>query len=151
MIRTTVTGGVDQGAADLAEDARRMLVELDREVPGASALTAECRPPLDVFETGTDLEVVIDVPGVPTENLRVAIRRNTLVIVGAKVSPVSAGDGRYHLAERSYGRFARAIRLAGAFDGTRARATASAGELRVTLPRLDDRRGSMLVIPVERA
>ena len=46
MISSTVTAGLDQDAADLADDARRLLVELDREVPGVSALTAECRPPL---------------------------------------------------------------------------------------------------------
>jgi HSP20 family protein len=146
-----VKSGLDQDAVDLADDARRMLVELDREVPGAATLTAECRPPLDVFETATDLEVVVDVPGVPPECLRVAIRRNTLVVVGAKLAASGDVDGRCHLAERSYGRFARAIRLAGAVDVTRARAAAAAGELRVTLPRLEDRRGSMLVIPVERA
>ena len=54
-------GTVD--AADLALEARRLLSELDREVPGASALNAECRPPLDVVETATSIEVVVDVPG----------------------------------------------------------------------------------------
>lgn len=142
---------LNQDAADLAEDARRLLIELDRDVPGAAALTAECRPPLDVFETPEALEIMVDVPGVPPEWLRVAIRRNTLVVVGAKVTPPGDADMRYHLAERSYGHFARAVRLAGAIDATRARATASSGELRVTLPRLDDRRGSVLMIPVERA
>jgi HSP20 family protein len=146
-----VAGGLNQDAVELAEDARRLLIEVDRDVPGAAALTAECRPPLDVFETADVLEIVVDVPGVPAEHLRVAIRRNTLVVVGAKVAPPGDPDGRYHLAERSYGRFARAVRLAGAIDATGARATAAAGELRVTLPRLDDRRGSVLVIPVERA
>lgn len=146
-----MTTGTNQDALDLAEDARRLLLELDREVPGAATLTAECRPPLDVFETPTDLEVVVDVPGIPAEFLRVAIRRNTLVVVGAKVTPPGDPETRYHLAERSYGRFARAVRLAGAVDGTRARAMAAAGELRVTLPRLDDRRGSVLMIPVEHA
>jgi HSP20 family protein len=104
-----------------------------------------------VFETPTDLEIVVDVPGVAPDCLRVAVRRNTLVVVGAKIAAASDADARYHLAERSYGRFARAIRLAGAVDATRARAAAADGELRVTLPRLEDRRGSMLVIPVERA
>lgn len=134
---------------DLADDARRLLTELDRDVPGASTLTAECRPPLDVLETATALEIVVDVPGVRAESLRVAIRRSTLLIVGAKLSPPADFDVRYHLAERSYGRFARAVRLAGAIDATRARATAAGGELRVVLPRLDDRRGSVFMIPVD--
>jgi HSP20 family protein len=141
----------NQDALDLADDARRLLLELDREVPGAAALKAECRPPLDVLETAATFEIVLDVPGVPPEFLRLAIRRNTLVVVGAKVARQSEADSRYHLAERSYGRFARAVRLADAIAPAGARATATAGELRVTLPRREDRRGSVFVIPVERA
>jgi HSP20 family protein len=140
----------DQDAADLADDARRLLVELDREVPGAAALNAECRPPLDVLETPAAIEVVVDVPGVPPESLRVAIRRSTLLVVGAKVAQPATGASRFHLAERSYGRFARAVRLGGAFDAQRAKAVATGGELRVILPRLDDRRGQVFVVPVER-
>ena len=137
-------------ALELAEDARRLLLELDREVPGASTLSAECRPPLDVLETAEAVEIVVDVPGVPPESLRIAIRRSTLLIVGAKVSQAPDANARFHLAERSYGRFARAVRLAGALDASRARATAAAGELRVVLPRLEERRGRVLTIAVER-
>jgi HSP20 family protein len=140
-----------QDAVDLADDARQLLIELDREVPGASALTAECRPALDVLETATALEIVVDVPGVPAASLRVAIRHATLLVVGAKVTPAADTESRYHLAERSYGRFARAVRLTGAVDATHARARVAAGELRIVLPRLNDRRGSVLQIPVERA
>ena len=136
---------------ELADDARRLLLELDRDVPGAATLTAECRPPIDVYETPEALEVVIDVPGVAPEFLRVAVRRSTLVVVGAKLTPPTELEACYHLAERSYGRFARAIRLAGSIDASAARASASGGELRVRLPRLDDRRGLVHRIPVERA
>jgi HSP20 family protein len=145
----TVTDLFHQEAADLADDARRLLIELDRDVPGVAAVNAECRPPLDVLETATAVEVVIDVPGVPPESLRVAVRRSTLLVVGAKLA-VSNGTVRHHLAERSYGRFARAVRVSGAFDARRARAVASRGQLRVILPRIDERRGSVLMIAVDR-
>jgi HSP20 family protein len=147
----TVTDLLHQDAADLAEDARRLLLELDREVPGVASLSAECRPPLDVVETSAAVEVVIDLPGVPASAIRVAIRRSTLLIVGAKQGPPIDSSARFHVAERSYGRFARAVRLGGAFDASRARAVTQGGQLRVILPRLDDRRGRVLVIPVERA
>ncbi len=57
---------------------------------------------------------------------------------------------RFHLAERSYGRFARAVRIGGAFDASRATAHASAGQLRVILPRIEERRGQVVVIAVQR-
>ena len=150
MMGINVPSDFNQEAAELADDARRLLLELDRDVPGASTLTAECRPPIDVYETADALEVVIDVPGVPAEFLRVAVRRSTLVVVGAKLTPRTESDARYHLAERSYGRFARAVRLTGALDASGAKASAGGGELRVTLPRVEDRRGLVHRIPVER-
>jgi HSP20 family protein len=147
--RDIVTDVFQQDAADLAEDARRLLVELDREVPGVAAVSAECRPSIDVLETASSVEVVVDVPGVPPESMRVAIRRSTLLVVGAKLATGIDPTARFHLAERSYGRFARAVRIAGAFDASRARATAAAGELRVVLPRVEDRRGQVVIIPVD--
>jgi HSP20 family protein len=138
-------------AQDLAEDARQLLAEIDDNVAAASRATADCRPPVDVFETTSGLEVVVDIPGVAADSLRVVVRRSTLLVVGAKLAGATDQAARYHLAERSYGRFARAVRISGAFDGAQARAVTSAGQLRITLPRLEDRRGRVLRIPVERA
>ena len=136
-------------AADLAEDARQLLNELDREVPGVANINAECRPPLDVLERTSTVEVVVDIPGVPADSLRVVIRRNTLLIVGAKPPTPAGTDVRFHLAERAYGRFARAVRLSGAFDASRARATTEAGQMRIVLPRMEDRRGRLYTVPVD--
>ena len=47
----------------------------------------------------------------------------------------------YHLVEREFGRFARAVRVTGAFDVAQARATVENGELVVVLPKLPERRG----------
>ena len=92
----------------------------------------------------------MDVPGVPTDAVRVAVRGNTLLVVGRKPTDALETTARFHLAERSYGRFARAVRLDGAFDGSRARASLTGGQLRISLPLLADRRGRVFSIPVER-
>ncbi len=133
----------------LADDARRLLDELDRDVPGASLSSGECRPALDIIETANGAEVIVDVAGVPAAALRVAIRRDTVLVVGAKLAQTSPPDVRFHLAERSYGRFARAVRVSGAFDAKRAKAIVADGLLRVVLPRIDDRRGHLIHIEVE--
>jgi HSP20 family protein len=138
-----------EGAGDLIEDARRLLLDIDRELPGTASLTADCRPPVDVMETATSLEVVVDLPGVSPRRLRVAIRRGVLLIVGSKPTGPVETNARFHLAERGYGRFARAVRLGGVFDGRGARATISGGQLRVVLPLIEERRGRLLSIPVE--
>ena len=135
----------------LADDARRLLEELDRDVPGAAQSSGECRPALDIVETTDATEVVVDLPGLAPASLRVALRRDTVLVVGAKLPPASTGDARFHLAERSYGRFARAVRVAGAFDASRAKAILEAGILRIVLPRIEDRRGRLIRIDVETA
>lgn len=138
-----------QEAANLAEDAKRLLLELDRDVPGAATSSGECRPSIDILETASTVEVVVDVAGVPKDALRVAIRRDTVLVVGAKLGLPSPAS-RIHVAERSYGRFARAVRIGRAIDSRLARAVVANGQLRVTLPRVDDRRGVLIDVPVER-
>lgn len=139
------------GAAELAEEARRLLTEIDGEHPAASTATADCRPALDVIETATSIDVLLDIPGVPPDMVRIVVKRNTLLVVGAKPSVFDPMRTRLHIAERAYGRFARVVRLHGAFDAARARAVVRDGQLRISLPVLAERRGGVLVIPVERA
>lgn len=112
--------------------------------------TAECRVPVDVVETSVGIEVILDLVGVEAEAVHVVIARDTLLITGVKRPAVCEhqGDATFHVAERVFGRFARAVRLAGAFDVARADATLRAGELRVTLPRIEERRGREHRIPV---
>ena len=110
---------------------------------------AECTPPLDVIETASGLELLIDLPGVPAAGIEIVFADNVLMIAGEKLPAVCQHDGAgFHMAERAFGRFARAIRVEGAFDAGRATASLSHGELRVVLPRIDERRGSEIRIPV---
>ena len=104
---------------------------------------------MDVLETAEAIEVILDVPGAHESSLKVALSQNLLVISGEK-HPARCSHDRaaFHLAERSFGRFARAVRLTGAFDTSRATAVLRGGELRVTLPRIDERRGTEHVIAV---
>ena len=132
---------------DLGEEARRLLDLLEREKSGSAA--GECVPPLDVIETATTVEILLDLPGVAADDIQVVFGRGVLVIGGRKLPPgCEHGDAAFHLAERAFGSFARAVRLTGAFDAGRATATLSAGELRIVLPRIEERRGRELRIPV---
>jgi HSP20 family protein len=110
---------------------------------------AEFTPPLDVIETSGGVLVTMDVAGVTADSVKVMFVRNTLVIVGQK-RPAACEDRQatFHLAERAFGRLARGVRLAGAFDVGRADATLKDGELRVQLPRIAERRGGEIRIRV---
>lgn len=111
--------------------------------------TPECTPPFDILETATGIEILMDLPGVSASDVEIAFTRNVLLIAGRKLPrPCKHVDAAFHVVERAFGRFGRAITLDGAFDTARATATLSAGELRLVLPRQHDRRGRQIRIPV---
>jgi HSP20 family protein len=127
---------------DLGDDIRELFAELASTLKHEHrAFTGECHPSVDVRETDETIEVVVDVPGMPQEALRVIFRRDVLVIAGEKAPPQSTDDQTFHLVEREFGRFARAIRLEGAFDIAQATARLQRGALVVTLRKIPDRRG----------
>jgi HSP20 family protein len=121
----------------------------DTSGPGAAG---ECTPSMDVVETSGGIVLVLDLPGVPASALTIGFSQGTLFVAGRKSPGTCAhAQAAFHLAERSFGRFVRAIRLTGAFDAGKATATLSAGELRVMLPRIEERRGGDIRIPVTTA
>jgi len=129
---------------------RELPAELLRLLDARPA-AAECTPPLDVIETDRGIEAVLDVPGVPESSIEIVFARNVLLVAGQKAAAVCEHrDAAFHIAERSFGRFARAIKVDGAFDAGRATATLANGELRIFLARRTERRGAQIRIPILR-
>jgi len=107
------------------------------------------RPPMDVLETDSGIEIVLDLPGVDPQAVSIACQHDTVVITGTKGQTRCAhSQVAFHLAEREFGRFRRSVTIGGAFDASRAQATLAAGELRIMLPRIDDRRGRPIPIRI---
>jgi HSP20 family protein len=132
---------------DFSDEVRRIFLELGRAF-GAESLAGECSPAVDVYETDDALEITVDLPGVSTSAVRLITKRDCVLIVGEKPTRRVQAESSFHLVERGYGRFARVVRLARACDTARARATLNAGELRITLPKLAERRGRSIPITV---
>jgi len=91
---------------------------------------------VDVVESDGAFEVVVDLPGVTARDVRVLIKgaRCSSPREGA-VRPARPASATFHLVERGFGRFARAIPLAGATDASRATARFEDGELRIVIRR----------------
>ena len=140
--------GLPTEVDDFAEEVRRVFLELGRTL-GAEALTGECAPAIDVYETDDAIEIVVDLPGVDRSAVRVIIKGDTVLVAGQKTARKARGESSFHLVERDFGRFARTIRLARPCDAQRARATLVDGELRVRVPKIADRRGRCLQVPID--
>jgi HSP20 family protein len=136
--------------SDLAEDIREVFDELASTLKSEQrAFSGECHPALDVFETDDAVEIVMDVSGISPAALRVVFRAGALLIAGEKAPPIARAPQTFHLVEREFGRFARGVRLNGAFDMEASRATIRNGELTIVLPKRADRRGRAHRIQVE--
>src|SRR5262245_23188070 len=134
--------------ADFADEVRRVFQELGR-VFGAGALAGECAPAVDVYETDDTMEIVLGMPGADASAVRVMSKGDAVLIVGEKPPRRVRGESSFHLVERGYGRFARAVRTTRACDTSRATARLVDGELRISLPKLAERRGRAITIRVD--
>jgi HSP20 family protein len=134
---------------DFDRDLRQQIEWLQADEPETHD-AVEYRPPVDILESADSIDIIADLPGVARSSIRIVFTSGTLVITGRKRPPsCEHRDAAFHLAERGFGRFAWGVRLAMAVDAGRARAVFEAGELRVTLPRIDERRGREIRIAIE--
>lgn len=88
--------------------------------PSGRAVTALV-PSMDVVETDKEIEISID--------------DGTLTIRGEKKAEAERKDKNFHVSERSYGVFYRAIPLPQGVDGSSINATMAKGVLKITIPR----------------
>jgi HSP20 family protein len=142
---------VSTDVGDLTHEVRRLFEDLARRRPDRRHMVSgECLPLLDVFETERTIEIVLDVPGITTDSVRVMIKSGVVLVAGEKERPDRQnGPASFHLVERDFGRFARAVRLHVAIDAAHARARLRDGELRIFLPKITDRRGREIMVPIE--
>lgn len=104
---------------------------LRQNLPTAQVIT----PALDVKETEKELVVKADLPGIDEKDVQLTLQDGVLSIRGEKKSERKDERENYHLVERSYGSFQRAIRLPDTVDEDKVEARFDKGVLTVTLPK----------------
>jgi HSP20 family protein len=105
------------------------------EVPRFAGLRRGFRPQCDCYRTDDPpaLHLVIELPGIDPDAVRIVVAGRTLVVSGVRERPQPA-DARYHQVEIEYGPFERRIELAEDVDADAAGATYEAGMLRLEVP-----------------
>ena len=69
------------------------------------------QPPIDVFETEREIQILAALPGVAPEQVQVVIDGGSLVVVGERQVPLRARGAAVHRVEIPYGRFERRVDL----------------------------------------
>jgi len=103
-------------------------------------------PALDVSETKDAVTVKAEVPGMDPKEIELALEDQVLTLKGQKKQEKEEKDEHYYRAERSYGAFARAIRLPTPVDTSKVVATFKNGVLTVTLPKAPAAKGTTIPI-----
>jgi HSP20 family protein len=121
---------------DPFRDMKAVEEEFDRLAGRAFARNAWV-PPLDVRETEDRFEVTLDLPGMDPEAVGVTFEDGSLTITGKRDLANEEKGETWHRIERSYGTFARSIRLPQTADPERIEATFDKGVLSVSVPKVE--------------
>lgn len=103
-------------------------------------------PPIDLYETATELVLEADLPGVDPKSLQLTVSDRTIRIQG-HCRPRTI-QGRYLQMERCHEEFSRPVLLPTAVDPHRAVARYERGVLMITIPKINDRRNRAIQIPI---
>lgn len=105
-------------------------------------------PPIDVFETPGEVVIEAELPGVDPATIGVSAGEGLIVIEGVKADDPGPGRVTFLCMERSFGSFRRVVIPGAAVDITRATAACRDGVLQVRVPKVEEKRGRVRVIPV---
>ena len=105
-------------------------------------------PNVDIVETDENLMLKVELPGVPPETLSLAVLGGNLIIRGIKSRPEMDAGVRFHVAERVFGPFRRSIQLGVPVNTRQAEAVLNNGLLRISFPKVPNRRGEEVPIEV---
>src|SRR5581483_5765957 len=97
-------------AVELIERAERLHRQFFRHTLAAHGAPA-WEPPVDMFETERELYVLVALPGVPPEHVRIEHDVGVLVVTGNRPLPASLRSATIHRLEIPYGHFERRVEV----------------------------------------
>ena len=97
-------------------------------------------PAVNMYETTAAVVVLVELAGVPQENIHIRAHARTLVLTGERVTREMGDEKTYHQLEISTGRFERSLVLPAQVDADRAMAAYHDGILEIVLPKLSKAR-----------
>ncbi len=95
-------------------------------------------PPMDIYETGDSLVVVLEIAGMKADDIHVIFDKDVLSISGTRIEPSSPSKTRLHQMEIDCGKFQRTIQIPFPLQSDEFKATYRQGFLVVTVPKLKE-------------
>lgn len=131
---TPARGDGDNIFSALHREIDRVFSEFNRGFPKLPEFWGgTLRPSMDVKDTGTAIEVSVELPGLTEKDVDVSVTERVLTVSGEKKSEKERKEDDYHVMERSYGKFSRSVTLPFAPDEKKVEAKFANGVLTVTV------------------
>lgn len=108
-------------------------------------------PAVDFVERDGEYEVQAELPGMTIADVEVTLGDGMLTIKGEKTSERKEDKAGYHLHERSFGQFRRALQVPHGVDAEKVTAVLEHGILKVTLPKTAEAKAQERKIAVKAA
>ena len=105
-------------------------------------------PAVDVFETGQNLVIKADLPGLDPKDVEVTVEGRTLSLKGERREERDVKENGYHRVERSYGSFARTFTLPVTVNPDSVAADYANGVLTLTLAKREEAKPKSIKIQV---
>lgn len=125
----------------LQSELNRLFASFVESNQGAGAAATAWDPNVDVMDDGERLRLLIEVPGVDAEDVRITVRGRVLTVRGTKKGRTRTREGiRFFCMERYFGGFVKSVPLPRAVNTHQARTLLKDGLLEIVLPHVPDQR-----------
>lgn len=114
-----------------------------------SALDETWHPPTDVYETGAEIIVKIELPGIAKGDIHVTLEDKRLIVQGARRDETVKEKVSYHRMEINYGPFRRTVVLPSSVKIKSASASYRNGFLEIRMPFAEEHVPRTMKIPIE--
>jgi len=117
----------------------------DTAFPANGFAAASRFPALDIHESGENITVSLEVPGLKKEDFEISLDDGQLTVSGERKVEVREGETTLR-SERAQGRFSRTVRLNTPVKADAVSATYTDGVLVVTLPKSEEAKPRKIAI-----
>ncbi len=137
--------------ATMQERMNKIFGEIDtgKDLFDSEGLKSEWSPPVDIYETGTELILKAEIPEVAQDDLSIEIQNNRLTIKGERKLHPDIKREHYHRLERPYGCFCREFTLPTFIHANLIVASYKEGVLTVTVPKREGAKPKQIKIDVK--
>jgi len=136
-VATTTPAAVPTPFAALRREMDRLFEDFGATAFGRAPFTfgGLLAPEIDYAETGDNIVVSTELPGVELKDVEISLDDDVLTIKGEKKSSRDEQKESYRYAERTFGAFERRLALPPGIDADQIKAEFSKGVLKITMPK----------------